>query len=78
MLCQLSKGATYYFTKAHNPRALNEDELRLMATEFDLNGKTFVDVNKALHAALKNASHQDLILVCGSVFLIGEVQKLPN
>lgn len=78
VLCQLPKGATYYFTKAHNPRALNEDELRLMATEFDLNGKTFVDVNKALYAALKNASHQDLILVCGSVFLIGEVQKLPN
>lgn len=78
VLCQLPKEATYYFTKAHNPRALNEDELRLMATEFDLNGKTFVDVNKALHAALKNASHQDLILVCGSVFLIGEVQKLPN
>lgn len=78
VLCQLPKEATYYFTKAHNPRALNEDELQLMATEFDLNGKTFVDVNKALYAALKNASHQDLILVCGSVFLIGEVQKLPN
>ncbi len=78
VLCQLPKEAAYYFTKAHNPRALNEDELQLMATEFDLNGKTFVDVNKALHAALKNASHQDLILVCGSVFLIGEVQKLPN
>jgi len=78
VLCQLPKGATYYFTKAHNPRALNEDELQIMAKEFDLNGKTFVDVNKALQAALKIASPQDLILVCGSVFVIAEVEKLPK
>lgn len=78
VLCQLPKEATFYFTKAHNPRAFDENELQIMAKEFDLNGKTFVDVNKALQAALKNASPQDLILVCGSVFLIAEVQKLPN
>jgi len=78
VLCQLPKKANYYFTKAHNPRALNERELQIMAKEFELNGKTFDDVNQALKEALKNASSKDLILVCGSVFVIAEVEKLAE
>lgn len=73
VLFLLPKKATYYFTKAQNPRALGEDNLQHMAKEFFLNGETFSDVNKALNAALKNATDRDLILVCGSVFLIAEV-----
>jgi dihydrofolate synthase/folylpolyglutamate synthase len=73
VLCQLPTSASYYFTKAHNPRALNQFELQSMAKEFDLKGETFVDVNKALKAAMERASQQDLIIVCGSVFVIAEV-----
>ncbi len=74
VLCLLPKKATYYFTKAQNPRALDQDHLRKMAKEFFLNGKTFSDVNKALNTALKNSTTEDLILICGSVFLIAEVE----
>jgi dihydrofolate synthase/folylpolyglutamate synthase len=75
-LNQFPKTATYYFTKAHNPRALPEEELKEKAQAFQLNGNTFPDVNKALKAALTKASKEDLIVVCGSVFVIAEVNRL--
>lgn len=73
VLSLLPKNATYYFTKAHIPRALPESELQTKALAFDLKGETFADVNEAIRVALKKASPDDLILVCGSVFLVGEV-----
>ncbi len=80
VLSLLPKDATYYFTKAHIPRALPETELQNKALAFSLNGETFPDVNEAIRVALQNASADDLILVCGSVFLVGEVnfEKIVN
>lgn len=73
VLSLLPKDATYYFTHAHLPRALPEDQLQAKAAVFGLKGETYPDVNNALSIALKNASADDLILICGSVFLAGEV-----
>jgi dihydrofolate synthase/folylpolyglutamate synthase len=73
VLALLPTEATYYFTKAHIPRALPEAELQLKASTFDLKGKTFENVNAAISTALQHARKDDLILVCGSVFLVGEV-----
>jgi dihydrofolate synthase/folylpolyglutamate synthase len=39
----------------------------------ELKGEIYPDVNKAIKAALSKATTRDLILVCGSVFLVGEV-----
>lgn len=75
VLQQFPKEAKYYFTKAHNPRALPEDQLKEMAANFSLDGETFTDVNKALKSAMDKASADDLIVVCGSVFLIAEVEN---
>lgn len=69
----LPREADYYFTKAHIPRALPEDQLALKAKAIELQGETFPDVNIALQAALAKAHKDDLILICGSVFLVGEV-----
>lgn len=69
----LPKEASYYFTKAHIPRALPENQLLEKAREAGLDGVRFADVNSALRAAVSKASPEDLILVCGSVFLVGEV-----
>lgn len=69
----LPREADYYFTKAHIPRALPEDQLALKAKAIGLQGETFPDVNIALQAALAKAHKDDLILICGSVFLVGEV-----
>lgn len=73
ILAQLPKFATYYFTKAQIPRALPPTELALKAARLELNGNIYNDVNAALKEALQHANEDDLIIVCGSVFLVGEV-----
>lgn len=72
----LPKYAKYYFTRAGIPRALPATELALKAAALDLKGNVFNDVNTALKEALQHAGGEDLIIVCGSVFLVGEVNPL--
>ena len=74
VLCLLPKGASYYFTNAHVPRALAAAALMAKAAENGLFGQTYPDVNTALKQAKAHAHPDDLVLVCGSVFLVGEVQ----
>jgi dihydrofolate synthase/folylpolyglutamate synthase len=74
----LPRYATYYFTKAQIPRAFPEHELALKAAGIGLNGKTFSDVNSAITEAVQHAHEDDLIVVCGSVFLVGEVNELTT
>lgn len=71
----LPSDADYYFTKAQIPRALPENELAARAAEKGLKGTTYPNVNTALSQALNHASKDDLVLVCGSVFLVGEVER---
>ena len=70
----LPKTATYYFTKAQIERAIHENDLQSLAANHQLQGNSFSDVNIALHTAKNAANQTDLILVCGSVFLVGEVE----
>ena len=65
--------ADYYFTQADIPRALDALVLKEKAKEIGLKGETYPNVNEAIKAALTKATNKDMILVCGSVFLIGEV-----
>ena len=74
VLSLLPSDANYYFTNAHIPRALPAIELQSKAAEFNLKGDCFDDVNKAIAAAKQKAAAADLIIVCGSVFLVGEVE----
>lgn len=69
----LPKEATYYFTRAQIPRALPEELLMAKGKAAGLEGVSYPDVNTALKAALERASREDMILVCGSVFIVGEV-----
>ncbi len=73
ILRYLPASAHCYFTKAQIPRALPEQELAEKAAAIGLKGRTFPEVNQALQAAVTRAHAKDLILVCGSVFLAGEV-----
>ncbi len=66
--------AVYYFTQSSIPRALPAGELQALAAAYNLQGKTYPDVNKALAAAKEKAGKKDMILVCGSVFLVGEIE----
>jgi dihydrofolate synthase/folylpolyglutamate synthase len=75
VLAILPRYAQYYFTKAQIPRALPEQELAMKAAHTGLNGKVFPDVNNAITEALQHAHEDDVIIVCGSVFLVGEVNN---
>ena len=68
----LSVNATYYFTKAQIPRALQEDLLQERASKYNLSGNTYPSVNLAIDSAIINADKDDLIVICGSVFVAGE------
>ena len=75
----LPKDAEYYFTKAQIPRALNEEILLERAKEYHLSGQSFSTIKFAIKAAIKNALPDDLIIICGSVFIAGEAyQYLKN
>ncbi|MDB5195871.1 MAG: dihydrofolate synthase [Flaviaesturariibacter sp.] len=71
----LPKNATYYFSQAHIPRALPAADLAKAAKIFELYGNAYEDVNEALAAAKKTAAINDLIVVCGSIFLVAEVER---
>ena len=73
VLSLLPKDAAYYFTNAHIPRALDAKELQAKAAAFNLTGEFYDDVNMAIEAAKQNAAAIDVIIICGSVYLVGEV-----
>lgn len=73
VLSLLPNTAQYYFTQAHLPRALEVIQLKESASAFGLSGEVYNDVNEAIAAARNHALANDWIIVCGSVFLVGEV-----
>jgi dihydrofolate synthase / folylpolyglutamate synthase len=66
--------ATYFFTRSQIPRALPEGELAERAMAKGLNGAPYSTVMDALRAAKAHARPKDLVIVCGSVFIVGEVE----
>lgn len=72
ILEMLPKQAFYYFTQAQIPRALEAKELELMAVQVGLKGVYCNTINAALSQAADSWQEEDLILICGSVFLVGE------
>lgn len=73
VLSLFPKEASYYFTNAHIPRALSYDALQLMGKEIGLMGNGFDDVNMAIESAKNNSRIEDVIVVCGSFFIIAEM-----
>ena len=69
----LPRNATYYFCKANIPRGLDADLLRVESNKFDVSGKAYRSVQNAYHAALDDSDEDDLIVVGGSSFVVGEV-----
>jgi len=73
VLSILPKDAIYYFSNAHIDRAMPHLQLKEKGAEHNLKGQSFDEVNAAISAAKSAATENDIILVCGSVFLIAEV-----
>ncbi|MFC2137119.1 bifunctional folylpolyglutamate synthase/dihydrofolate synthase [Bacteroidota bacterium] len=69
----LPQDATYYFTKAQIPRALNEEKLHNLAANCELKGEMYKSVIEGLNAAKSNAQPEDFIFIGGSTFIVAEV-----
>ncbi|MFY8021826.1 MAG: glutamate ligase domain-containing protein, partial [Bacteroidia bacterium] len=72
VLSLLPTDATYYFTKANLPRALDEKELQSLASSANLKGSTYPSVSLALEDALNYAQNDDLIFIGASSFIVAE------
>ena len=76
VLNQLPKDAFYYFCEPIIPRALKAHVLKELAMQFGLKGEVVPNVNEALKKAKALASHEDLIFIGGSNFIIAEIEHL--
>jgi dihydrofolate synthase / folylpolyglutamate synthase len=68
--------ASFYFTQSSVPRSLSAVDLQTKAEAFGLSGLVFADVNAAMDAAKSDAVAEDLIVVCGSTFVVAEILEL--
>ncbi|NNE29147.1 MAG: bifunctional folylpolyglutamate synthase/dihydrofolate synthase [Saprospiraceae bacterium] len=69
----LPKDAQYYFVKADIPRGMPQHKLQKIAEPFGLNGKSYSSVRRGFASAIRRAEAKDLVLVCGSIFVVAEV-----
>ncbi len=69
----LPKKASYYFCKAKIPRALDAKDLAQQAKQYNLNGSVYLSVKSALQNAVNLAQRKDVVIVCGSNFIVAEV-----
>ncbi len=69
----LPKDATYYFTRAQIPRALDQNLLTEAAERIGLKGESYETVADAYKAAQLNAGKNDLIFIGGSTFVVAEI-----
>lgn len=75
LLSLFSADDTFYFTNAHIPRALPHAELKQLALEAGINGNSYDNVNEAISYAKNAASKEDIIVVCGSFFILAEIDN---
>lgn len=73
ILNQMPREASYYFTKASVPRALEAEKVAAIAKTKGLKGEIFHDVKSALNAAKIDATPDDLIFVGGSTFVVADL-----
>ena len=69
----LPKQSHYYFTNAHIQRALSHNDLKNKAHSFELKGDSYDNVNDAILMAKKTANPDEVIMVCGSFFILSEI-----
>ncbi len=76
ILEMMPKDATYYFTRASVPRALEPEVLAESAARHGLLGNTYPTVEAAVEAAIGASDKSDMIFVGGSTFIVADLLKL--
>lgn len=69
----LPENAMYYFCKAEGVRGMDAYLLQQIAASKNRQGGVHDNVKNAYKQALQNASANDVILICGSTFVVAEV-----
>lgn len=69
----LPKNAMYHFAKANIPRGKAAGLILEETRRYNLYGKAYTSVPRALAAAKRKAAKKDLILIIGSIFVVAEV-----
>lgn len=72
----LPKNADYIFSESHNPRSLKASNLLSIAQKNGLMGTVIEDVNEAIAFVKSKMTHDDVILVTGSTYLIAEIDEI--
>ncbi len=76
LLGALPTEAHCFFTESHVPRSLPKEELNRQAKEIGLTGELVANVNEGINRAREVAGLHDLIVVCGSTFVVAEIDNL--
>lgn len=77
VLAEEMPGAAVVFTRSHNPRAADPAELAARFAALGGRGaEPAADVPAAMKAAARQAGPDGLVVVCGSLYLAGEVRGL--
>lgn len=76
VLDMLPRQAGYYFCTPSVKRGLAAEKLAEKAAARGLQGEIVPDVNMALKQATAKADPNDLIVVCGSTFLVADIDNL--
>lgn len=72
----LPRSAYYFFTQARAFRSISADLLHKKAQACGLQGEVAEDVNTAIATAKARSTLQSLIFVCGSAYMVAEVEGL--
>jgi len=72
ILSMMPPHATYYFTQASIPRAMDANELARKGADHGLKGCVIGDVRQAVAMARNEAAPNDTVFVGGSTYVVGE------
>ena len=67
--------AVYYFTQADSPRACPLSELQAISALENIRAQFINNVSNAYDKALSEANPSDVVVVCGSMYVVAEVLK---
>ncbi|MFH1778975.1 MAG: folylpolyglutamate synthase/dihydrofolate synthase family protein [Candidatus Omnitrophota bacterium] len=74
----LAIASTVFFTRANTPRAASPQDLRKRFQSYNKKTTVTSNVEEAVELARQEASPQDLILVAGSLYVVGEALQSLN
>lgn len=65
-------------TNVSNPRTISCDDLKEKISNYVKEVYSIDNLEEALNFTLKNSDKDDIIISCGSLYLIGEIRRLSN